>query len=94
MILLPALDRDTFYRRVVKHHGVPVLYSMTSATLKLLACGLMVVDHLGSIFFPQEPILRAIGRLAYPMFAYLIAEGYSHSKDKTSYLGRLFLFDP
>jgi hypothetical protein len=65
---------------------------MTSATLKLLACGLMVVDHLGSIFFPQEPILRAIGRLAYPMFAYLIAEGYSHSKDKTSYLGRLFLF--
>jgi hypothetical protein len=64
---------------------------MTSATLKLLACALMVVDHLGSIFFPHEPVMRAIGRLAYPMFAYLIAEGYSHSKDKTSYLGRLFL---
>jgi hypothetical protein len=65
---------------------------MTSAALKLLACALMVVDHLGSIFFPHEPIMRAIGRLAYPMFAYLIAEGYSHSRDKTSYLGRLFLF--
>lgn len=65
---------------------------MTSAALKLLACALMVVDHLGSIFFPHEPVMRAIGRLAYPMFAYLIAEGYSHSKDKTSYLGRLFLF--
>jgi hypothetical protein len=65
---------------------------MSSATLKLLACALMVVDHLGSIFFPQEPVMRAIGRLAYPMFAYLIAEGYKYSKDRTSYLGRLFLF--
>ncbi len=64
---------------------------MNSATLKLLACALMLVDHLGSIFFPHEPVMRAIGRLAYPLFAYLIAEGYSHSKDRTSYLGRLFL---
>jgi len=65
---------------------------MSSFTLKILACALMVVDHVSIIFFPTNPIMRLIGRLVFPMFAYFIAEGYRHTKDPTSYLGRLFLF--
>jgi hypothetical protein len=65
---------------------------MNSFSLKIIACSLMIIDHLGIIFFPDNPFLRIIGRLAFPMFAYLIAEGYRHTKDPTSYLGRLFLF--
>jgi len=65
---------------------------MSSFTLKILACALMVVDHVAIIFFPTSAIMRLIGRLVFPMFAYFIAEGYRHTKDPTSYLGRLFLF--
>lgn len=65
---------------------------MSSFTLKILACALMVVDHVAIIFFPTNPIMRLIGRVVFPMFAYFIAEGYRHTKDPTSYLGRLFIF--
>jgi hypothetical protein len=65
---------------------------MNSFTLKILACSLMVVDHVAIIFFPTNAIMRLIGRLVFPMFAYMIAEGYRHTKDPASYLGRLFLF--
>jgi hypothetical protein len=66
--------------------------SVNSCTFKLLACALMVVDHVGEIFFPGHTLLRLIGRLVFPTFAYLIAEGFRHTKDPTSYLGRLLLF--
>jgi hypothetical protein len=52
----------------------------------------MLIDHVGAVFFPKYLIYRIIGRLAFPMFAYFIAEGYRKSKDVTDYLGRLFLF--
>jgi hypothetical protein len=65
---------------------------VNGCTFKLLACALMVVDHVGEIFFPGQVILRLIGRLVFPTFAYLIAEGFRHTKDPTAYLGRLFLF--
>jgi len=39
---------------------------MSSFTLKILACALMVVDHVAIIFFPTNPIMRLIGRLVFP----------------------------
>ena len=65
---------------------------MNSATLKLLACALMIVDHVGIMFYPDVAWLRLIGRLVFPLFAYLIAEGYRYTHDLTGYLGRLVLF--
>jgi len=65
---------------------------MTGFAIKILACLLMVVDHVGIIFDPGNPILRLLGRLVFPLFAYFIAEGYRHTKDPMSYLGRLLLF--
>ena len=51
----------------------------------------MAIDHIGLAFFPDCDILRIIGRLAFPIFAYMIAEGYSHTKSKVKYFLRLFV---
>jgi hypothetical protein len=65
---------------------------LNASTMKLLACALMVVDHLGIIFFPQSVALRLFGRLVMPVFSYMIVEGYRHTRDVTAYLGRLLIF--
>ncbi|HEY1037644.1 MAG TPA: TraX family protein [Candidatus Paceibacterota bacterium] len=65
---------------------------MNSLQLKLLACLTMLIDHIGFLFFPEQIAWRIIGRLSFPLFAFLIAEGYSKTKDRNKYFGRLFLF--
>lgn len=50
--------------------------------LKVLACVFMLIDHIGYILLPQFEILRVIGRLAFPLFAYFIAEGCRYTKNK------------
>lgn len=52
----------------------------------------MIVDHVGVLFFSEELTFRIIGRLSFPLFAWLIANGAKHTKDMKSYLKRLFLF--
>ncbi|MDR2703251.1 MAG: conjugal transfer protein TraX, partial [Cellulomonadaceae bacterium] len=44
--------------------------------IKILAAALMLIDHVGLVFFAQYPWLRMIGRLSMPLFAYSIASGY------------------
>ncbi|MDD2979065.1 MAG: TraX family protein [Hespellia sp.] len=61
-------------------------------TLKLLACLLMLTDHVGDVFFPEYYILRKIGRLAFPIFAFLVVEGFYHTHDVKKYMLRLFIF--
>lgn len=50
--------------------------------LKILACIFMLIDHVGYLLLPQFEILRVIGRLAFPLFAYFIAEGCRYTKNK------------
>lgn len=45
----------------------------------------MFIDHFGAIFFPRVALLRAIGRLAFPIFAYMIAEGCRYTKHRLRY---------
>ena len=59
-------------------------------TLKLIAAALMLVDHLGMIFFPETAILRAIGRLSMPIFAFMISEGCRYTKNKYKHFFLLF----
>lgn len=63
---------------------------LSGNVLKLLAASLMVVDHIGVIFFPGSLIWRYIGRVSMPIFAFFIAEGCRHTRSPWKYLGKLF----
>ena len=77
------------------HTGVPMqiqtkkFAGLTGNQLKLLALFAMTCDHVGLQLLPQFIILRIIGRLAAPLFAYMIAEGCRYTHDRGRYLGRL-----
>lgn len=60
--------------------------------LKILACLFMLIDHIGVIFFPNVLVLRYIGRLAFPIFAYMIAEGCRYTRNKLRYFLQIFIF--
>lgn len=60
--------------------------------LKLLAMLLMTVDHVGLFLLPDWMLLRYIGRLAMPIFAWMIAEGCTHTKNRLRYLLTLLSF--
>ena len=59
---------------------------LTSNQLKLLALVTMTVDHVGVQLFPSVLWLRMVGRLALPIYAYMIAEGCAHTRDRKKYL--------
>lgn len=64
---------------------------LTGFHLKIIAITLMVIDHIGAVIFPQVLILRIIGRLSFPLFAFCISEGYRHTRSVKKYLTRLGL---
>lgn len=67
-------------------------WGINGFTLKWIAMISMVIDHIGYVLFPQHMIFRIIGRLAFPIYCFLLVEGAVHTSDKKKYLGRLFLF--
>ncbi len=63
---------------------------MSAFYLKIIAVAAMLVDHIGMIFFDNLFIFRAIGRISFPIFAFLISVGFTHTSDIKKYLLRLF----
>jgi hypothetical protein len=59
---------------------------------KIVAIVLMLVDHIGAIYAPQDLTWRIIGRAAYPLFACLLAAGMLRTRNRRAYLSRLVLF--
>jgi hypothetical protein len=64
----------------------------SSCSLHLLAMAFMLSDHLWATLFPYLDILTCIGRVAFPIFAFMIVEGYFYTHDLKKYICRLFLF--
>jgi hypothetical protein len=58
---------------------------LSGNALKLIALLTMTVDHIGYILFPSVLWLRIVGRLAFPIYAFLIAEGCRHTKRLGNY---------
>ncbi len=54
--------------------------------LKLIALITMTIDHIGLYFFPSVTVLRIIGRVSMPIYAYMIAEGCRYTRNKQKYL--------
>lgn len=65
---------------------------LTSFTLHILAMVFMLCDHLWASVIPGNDWLTCIGRIAFPIFAFLIVEGYFHTKDLKAYVKRLVAF--
>lgn len=65
---------------------------MTGFQLKLLAMLTMLIDHAGMILFPELMWMRVVGRLAFPLYCFLLAEGAAHTHDIKRYMGRLLAF--
>ncbi len=63
---------------------------MSALALKLIACAAMLVDHIG--YFWQIEIFRAVGRIAFPIFLFLIYNGYRHTASRVRYALRLGIF--
>ena len=59
--------------------------------LKLIAMITMLIDHTGKMFFSQYNVMRIIGRVAFPIYAYCIAVGCVYSRNRMKYLNRIVL---
>lgn len=58
--------------------------------LKLIAAFTMLLDHAAILLFPHVRLLRILGRLTYPIFAYMIAEGCRYTKNRLRYFLMVF----
>lgn len=65
---------------------------MSSFVLKIIALISMLFDHSGYVIFNGFSAFNFIGRLAFPIFAFQLTEGYIHTKNLKKYFFRLFLF--
>ena len=65
---------------------------MTSFALKIVAIVSMFCDHFGDALIGHFSFFNLIGRIAFPIFAFQISEGYSHTKDLKKYFMRLGIF--
>ncbi len=60
---------------------------MSAFVLKMIAAASMLIDHAGLVLFPAQEFMRIIGRLAFPLYAFFIAEGFRYTKN----FGKYFL---
>ena len=70
---------------------------LSQEALKIIACLTMLLDHIGAVFMPAAAdyglyyALRIIGRIAFPIYCFLLAEGVAHTKNPMKYGLRLFI---
>lgn len=63
---------------------------LSANMLKLVAAITMLIDHTGAILFPQILWLRIVGRLAFPIYAFMIAQGCKYTRNGLRYLLGMF----
>lgn len=60
--------------------------------LKWIAVITMTIDHAGMVLFEQFHFMRLIGRLAFPIYCYLLVQGFLYTKSRTRYMLRMAVF--
>lgn len=93
-----SMSRDGFMANKKGDLSIPWPFAPTEVKLnrdtnllKLIAMIAMFCDHAGKMLFPQYPIMRIIGRLAFPIYAYCIAVGCVYTRNPLKYLQRIVL---
>jgi len=69
-----------------------IRFDISSSGLHIIAMLFMLCDHLWATIVPGNQWLTCLGRLAFPMFAYMAVEGYFHTSNLKRYVLRLLLF--
>lgn len=72
-------------------------FGLNSNVLKLIAAAAMLTDHIGYKFWAQLPVAavyacRGVGRIAMPIYCFMLVEGLFHTRDIKKYLLRLAVF--
>lgn len=74
----------------------PNKFALNGSQLKMLAVVTMLIDHIGAYLLDYDsalyPLFRSVGRLAFPIFCLMIAEGAQHTRSFAKYAGRLAIF--
>ena len=65
---------------------------LDGTVLKLIACLSMFIDHLGAVCFSGMMGFRIIGRLAFPIYCFLLVEGAVHTRNMKKYILRMGIF--
>ena len=69
---------------------------LSGSWLKVIAILSMTIDHIAYYYGVSNPyvydLMRTIGRIAFPTFAFLLAEGYVHTRNRQRYMLSLFTF--
>lgn len=64
---------------------------LSQEALKIIACVTMLIDHFGAILCPSLKILRIIGRIAFPVYCFLLVEGSHYTRNPKKYGLRLLI---
>ena len=70
---------------------LPIKKGLNGNLIKILALVFMTIDHVGVVIFPGLQILRIIGRISFPLFAYTVAEGCYYTRNKLLRFLMIFL---
>ncbi|WP_455716234.1 TraX family protein, partial [Anaerosporobacter sp.] len=69
---------------------------MSVFVLKVIAILAMFIDHIAAVFVDDSTklylLMRGFGRIAFPIFCFLIVEGYFHTRNVKKYMSRLAAF--
>ena len=71
--------------------GMSIRLNTDTNLLKLIAMVTMLVDHMGAVLFPQYRVMRIIGRIAFPIYAYCLTVGCVYTHDMLRYVQRIIL---
>ncbi len=67
-------------------------FDISASGLHILAMFFMLLDHMWATVVPGQGWMTCVGRLAFPIFAFLAVEGYTHTHSFKKYMTRLVLF--
>lgn len=67
-------------------------FSVRSSELHILAMALMLCDHSWAMLFTQQRWLTCLGRIAFPIFAFMLVEGFFHTRNIRRYMARMAVF--
>jgi len=69
-----------------------IQYDRGREMLKWIALITMTIDHIGAVSYPENSVLRMIGRLSFPLFSYLLVLGLESTRNVKRYFARLLIF--